>query len=71
MIRKMQLGQKVSEKDLKRRARKGIPDSVRGLAWPMLAQADQQIPHQFTKSFLGKQAWMKNLLNEKLTKKTL
>lgn len=71
MIRKIQSGQKVSESDLKRRARKGIPDSVRGVVWPILALSDQQIPHQFTKTFLGKQAWMKNLLNEKLGKKTL
>jgi hypothetical protein len=71
MIRKVQMGEKVSQKDFKRRARKGIPDSIRCLAWPILAQSDLQIPHQFTKTFLGKQAWMKNLLNERLTKKTM
>ena len=29
---------------LKKRARKGIPDSVRGVAWPILADTDNIIP---------------------------
>lgn len=66
MLRKLQMGQKVSESDLKRRARKGIPDSVRGSAWPILAQSDKQIPAQFQKNLLGKQAWMKSLLNQRM-----
>lgn len=41
MIRKLKLGEKVSRSDLKRRARKGIPDSVRGSAWPILVQSDR------------------------------
>lgn len=63
MVRKMQLGEKVSEKDVKRRARKGIPDGVRGSAWPTLCQSSQCIPSQYSKNFVGKQSWMKTLLN--------
>ena len=32
---------------LKSRARKGIPDSVRGIAWPILADTDNIIPHEY------------------------
>ena len=64
MVRKMQLGEKVKETDLKRRARKGIPDSVRSSALPTLAVAHEAIPSNYTKTFLGKQAWMKSLLNQ-------
>jgi hypothetical protein len=56
---------------MKRRARKGIPDSVRGSAWPILVQSDKQIPEKYQKNLLGKQAWMKSLLNQRMTKKTL
>lgn len=65
------MGESVKYEDIKRRARKGIPDSVRGSAWPILANSTEFIPSQFTKSFLGKQAWMKTLLNVQLPKKTL
>jgi hypothetical protein len=71
MVRKMHLNEKVSEKDLKRRARKGIPDSVRGTAWPTLLSSTDVIPEKYSKTFLGKQAWMKTLLNQSLAKKTL
>jgi len=37
MIKRMQQKLKNDVKALKRRARKGIPDSVRGSAWPSLA----------------------------------
>lgn len=39
MLAKVQMGDKVSEDLLKSRARKGIPDSLRGTAWPILAKA--------------------------------
>ena len=48
---------------IKRRARKGIPDSVRSSAWPALVNAESLIPDGFGKGYLGKQAWMKSLLN--------
>jgi hypothetical protein len=60
------MGTKVSDSDLKRRARKGIPDSVRGSAWPILAESQKHIPEQYQKNLLGKQAWMKSLLNQKM-----
>lgn len=59
----MQQDQKVSERALKRRTRKGIPDSMRGIAWPALANCEKNIPDGYGKGYLGKQAWMKNLLN--------
>ena len=71
MIKRMQQKLKNDEKALKRRVRKGIPDSVRGSAWPSLAQSDQFIPNSHGVNALGKQAWMKSLLNQKLTKKCL
>jgi hypothetical protein len=39
MLSKIQRGEKVSEDLLKSRARKGIPDSMRGTAWPILSKA--------------------------------
>jgi hypothetical protein len=47
MLAKVQMGDKVSEDLLKSRARKGIPDSLRGTAWPILAKAAEQIPPEF------------------------
>lgn len=64
-------GEKIKYEDIKRRARKGIPDSIRGSAWPILANSNEFIPTQYTKTFQGKQAWMKTLLNKPLPKKTL
>lgn len=56
---------------MKRRARKGIPDSMRGSAWPVLANSDSFMPEGLGTNSLGRQAWMKGLLNQKLTKKCL
>lgn len=47
MVRKLQLSEKISESDLKRRARKGIPDGVRGSAWPTLAYSNEAIPENY------------------------
>ena len=33
-----------SYRKLKSRARKGIPDSIRGVAWPILAGSDHTVP---------------------------
>jgi len=53
-----------SYRKLKSRARKGIPDSIRGVAWPILAGADQIVPECYGEG--GKQEWMKDLLRRKL-----
>lgn len=71
MVRKIQLGQTVKEKDLKRRARKGIPDACRGSAWPTLAYSTDSIPAEYSKNFKGKQEWMKKLLDKRLSRKNL
>lgn len=71
MIKRMQQNLKNDAKVLKRRARKGIPDSIRGSAWPSVAQSEKIIPAGHGINALGKQAWMKSLLNQKLTKKCL
>lgn len=39
MLAKLQKGEKVSWDLLKSRGRKGIPDTVRGKAWPILAKS--------------------------------
>ena len=52
---------------LKSRSRKGIPDSIRGIAWPILADSDNVIPKEFQDG--GKQEWMKSLLRHKLDRK--
>jgi hypothetical protein len=52
---------------LKTRARKGIPDSIRGIAWPILAGADQIIPLDYKEG--GKQEWMRDLLRQKLDRR--
>ena len=36
-----------SSRKLKSRTRKGIPDSIRGVAWPILAGADQIVPAEY------------------------
>ena len=45
---------------LKKRVRKGIPDSMRGLAWPILSKSDDVIPTEFYDG--GSQVWMRSLL---------
>jgi len=47
MLKKLQKGDKVSWDKLKSRGRKGIPDCVRGTAWPILAKSKLQIPKEF------------------------
>ena len=54
---------------LKSRARKGIPDSVRGIAWPIIAGTDQVVPEEYNEG--GKQEWMRDLLRQKLERKQL
>ncbi len=54
---------------LKSRARKGIPDSIRGIAWPILAGTENIIPSEYQES--GKQEWMRDLLRQKLDRKLL
>lgn len=45
---------------LKSRTRKGIPESIRGIAWPILAGIDHILPPDYKES--GKQEWMRDLL---------
>ena len=45
MLESLQKSGRVNAK-LKSRARKGIPDSIRGIAWPILAGIDQIVPEQ-------------------------
>jgi hypothetical protein len=71
MMRKIQQDQKVDIETLKRRARKGIPDSIRGSAWPILTQSDRVIPSNYGWGTAAKQEWMKIFLNQGLTKKEL
>ena len=58
-----------SNSKLKSRTRKGIPDSIRGVAWPILAGADQIVPEDYGEG--GKQDWMKDLLRRKLDRSQL
>ena len=45
MLDTIKSGEKpIDRKKLKSRARKGIPDSMRGLAWPILSKSDDVIP---------------------------
>ena len=53
-----------SSRKLKSRTRKGIPDSIRGVAWPVIAGADQIVPIDYGAG--AKQEWMKDLLRRKL-----
>jgi hypothetical protein len=71
MVRTLQLGERVAQRVIKRRARKGIPDAVRGSAWPTLARSTDAIPAEYPKTFQGKQNWMKSMLNKQLTRKQL
>jgi hypothetical protein len=64
MLSKIQRGEKVSEDLLKSRARKGIPDSMRGTAWPILSKASQQIPLEFDGDC---QTWIRSLLLKTLS----
>ena len=54
---------------LKSRARKGIPDSIRGIAWPTIAGADNVVPALYSEG--GKQEWMRHLLGKQLDRKQL
>ena len=54
---------------LKSRARKGIPDSIRGIAWPILAGADTIIREEHKQG--GKQEWMRDLLHMTLPREQL
>lgn len=60
MLDVLQKSGKVSSK-LKTRTRKGIPDSIRGIAWPILAGIDQIVPEEYKQG--GKQEWMRDLLH--------
>jgi hypothetical protein len=53
-----------SHSKLKKRSRKGIPDSIRGIAWPILAGIDEIVPNLYEEG--GKQEWMRDLLRQKL-----
>jgi len=58
-----------SHSKLKKRSRKGIPDSIRGIAWPILAGIDNVIPSMYKET--GKQEWMRDLLRQKLDRSQL
>ena len=49
---------------LKARTRKGIPDSIRGVAWPILAGSDRLVPQEYQ----SKQEWMRDLLQQELSR---
>lgn len=51
---------------LKTRARKGIPDSIRGVAWPILAGTENVVPEEYVEG--GKQEWMRDLLHQSLSR---
>ena len=69
MLEVLKNNNKVHSK-LKTRARKGIPDSIRGIAWPILAGVDNVIPAEYEAGG-GKQEWLRDLLQQKLDHKTL
>ena len=54
---------------LKSRGRKGIPDSIRGIAWNILTNSHLVVPDEYGTG--GKQLWMKELLRNKLDQKEL
>ena len=58
-----------ASRKLKSRARKGIPDSIRGIAWPILAGIDQIVPEEHQGG--GKQEWMRELLHQSLSRDQL
>ena len=47
MLEQIKNGDKIEHKKLKSRARKGIPDSMRGLAWPILSKSDDVVPVEY------------------------
>lgn len=47
MIKTIKMGQKIDMHKLKSRARKGIPDSMRGFAWPVLSKSDDTLPIEY------------------------
>ena len=47
MIVTIKKGQKIDMHKLKSRARKGIPDSMRGFAWPVLTKSDDAVPIEY------------------------
>ena len=69
MLDQIKSGQKIDHAKLKSRARKGIPDSMRGLAWPILSKSDEVIPTEHYDG--GKQQWMRTLLSRKLNRADL
>ena len=68
MITTIQKGKTVSSRVLKRRARKGIPDSMRGSVWPILAEGQKQIPKEFDGVVSD---WIKYLLEQQLNPKDM
>ena len=56
---------KFSDKKLKERCRKGIPDYLRGRAWPAISNSKAMVPRQFASDI---KAWVKELLKEPLAK---
>ena len=69
MLESIKGGTAVDPVLLKRRVRKGIPDSMRGLAWPILSKSEDVIPAEFEAS--GNAAWMRSLLCRKLERQDL
>ena len=61
-----------ANRKLKSRARKGIPDSIRGVAWPILAGVEHIIPECYIENGeRSKKEWMKDLLKRKLDRNQL
>ena len=69
MLDSIKSGAKIDRKKLKSRARKGIPDSMRGLAWPILSNSDDVVPVEHYDG--GKQQWVRALLSRKLNRADL
>ena len=64
MCDQIQNGKHVDKSKLKNMARKGIPDSVRSVAWPILSKSDKVKPRE---TYEGRrQKWMSSLLANKL-----
>ena len=59
----MQIKEKVPSALLKRRARKGIPEGIRGSAWATLTEAKSMVPHG-----LSCNSWVEQLLLKPLSK---
>ena len=72
MIHDIKMGKKIDIPKLKSRARKGIPDSMRGIAWPTLSKSEDVLPIEYSQDgSRAKQNWVRGLLCRKLNRSDL